>query len=190
MIKAIIFDCFGVLTTDTWKEFAATIDPPLRHQARQLNQAYGAASITKTEFMTNIEDLTGSQPTDIDLLLQHQTTKNRQLLDFIQILKKDFKIGILSNIANNWVKDTLLTKQEQKLFDSYTLSYEVKMTKPDPRIFKLAAKRLGVDPAECIFVDDVEHYCLTAEALGMKTVVYQNFKTARAQILKLCDSKS
>ena len=48
------------------------------------------------------------------------------------------------------------------------------MAKPDPRLFRLAADRLGVLPDECVFVDDNAKYLVGAQELGMKTILFES----------------
>src|SRR5437868_15071308 len=129
MIKAIIFDCFGVLTTDSWQEFVGTLPLPKRQEARILNHAYGSAVLSKPEFLKAIVELTGRQPQDIDSMLDNEMYKNKELLDYIGQLKPKYKIGLLSNVASNWIRDRFLTPEEQALFDEFILSYEVGLTK-------------------------------------------------------------
>jgi len=107
------------------------------------------------------------------------------LITYIGSLKPDYKIGLLSNIASNWIRENLLTETEQLLFDQMIMSYEVKMTKPDPRIYHLSTERLGVDIQDCVFVDDIEHYCEAARQEGMQAVVYQNFEQMKAELAKI-----
>lgn len=185
MVKAVIFDCFGVLTTDSWREFVAALPAAQRQRASDLNRAYGAAFIDKTEFLKSIKDLTGKKPTDIDKLLDEEAYKNTELLEYIAALKPNYKISLLSNVASSWVRDKFLTPEERALFDDFLFSYEVRMAKPDPRIFRLAAERLGVLPAECVLVDDVESYCAVARELGMSIVLYKNFPQTKAELNKL-----
>jgi HAD superfamily hydrolase (TIGR01509 family) len=185
MVQAIIFDCFGVLTTDKWREFTATLPPEQRDQARELNRAYGGAFIDKTEFLQAIYTLTGKLPEDIEETLDHNMLKNKQLLRLIAELRPAYKIGLLSNVASNWIRDQFLTADEQKLFDDFVFSYEQKMTKPDARLFELAAQRLGVPVTDCVLVDDVERYCSAAGDLGMQAVLYRNFPQARADLMQL-----
>lgn len=182
MIQAIIFDCFGVLTADTWREFAATLPEAKRREASELNRQYGAAYLSKKDFLAALKTLTGKLPRDIDELLEHEITKNDALLEYIAKLKKTYKIGLLSNVGNNWIRNNFLSDKEQQLFDEFILSYEAKVVKPDPRIFKIAAERLGVEVKNCIMIDDVEYYCDIADSLGMKSVIYHDFVQAKAQI--------
>ncbi len=185
MIKAIIFDCFGVLTTDTWKEFAATLPETQRQEARELNHAYGSALLSATEFRGAIKKLTGKLPRNLDGIKRYETNKNTEILKLIAILKQSYKIGLLSNVASNWIRDIFLTASEQDLFDDFIFSYEVRMTKPDPRIFALAAQRLNVPVEACILVDDVEYYGEVARQLGMKSVLYHDFQQAKTDLQKL-----
>lgn len=185
MVQAIIFDCFGVLTADRWKEFVATLPESQRQPARELNRAFGRADLTKTEFLRSIEDLTGRQATDIDQLLDHETGKNTDLLMLIAGLKSKYKIGLLSNVGSNWIRDRFLTMDEQRLFDDFTFSCEVKMAKPDPQIFILAAKRLGVPIESCVMVDDAAYYGEIATQLGMQFVPYQDFEQTKTDLQKI-----
>ncbi len=185
MVQAIIFDCFGVLTTDRWKEFVATLTESQRQPARELNRAYGRADLTKTEFLHSIEDLTGRQATDIDQLPGNEMTKNTDLLGLIANLKSQYKIGLLSNVGSNWIRNRFLTANEQQLFDDFTFSYEVRMAKPDPRIFILAAQRLGVPIDACVMVDDAAYYGEIATQLGMQFVPYQNFEQTKTDLQKI-----
>jgi epoxide hydrolase-like predicted phosphatase len=54
-----------------------------------------------------------------------------------------------------------------ELFDAVVLSGEVGLRKPDPAIFTLAADRLNLPPAACVFVDDLDTNVRAAEAIGM-----------------------
>src|SRR5690606_31310012 len=103
--------------------------------------------------------------------------------------RDEYKIGLLSNIATPWITDTFLTPEEQQLFDAMVFSYEVGMTKPDPRIFALTCKRLGVNPNQAVMVDDIERYCEAAKMEGMKAVVYKDFKQCKRDLEEILSSQ-
>jgi putative hydrolase of the HAD superfamily/hydrolase len=46
------------------------------------------------------------------------------------------------------------------------------MRKPEPGIFRYAAARLGLEPAECVFLDDIEANVDAAIACGMTALVH------------------
>jgi putative hydrolase of the HAD superfamily len=59
------------------------------------------------------------------------------------------------------------------------------MRKPEERIFQLAARRLGLSPADCVFVDDVEGNVVAAQALGFTTVLHADPIQTRAVLSTL-----
>jgi HAD superfamily hydrolase (TIGR01493 family) len=183
MIKAIIFDCFGVLTTDNWKEFVAALPENDRQTARDLNRAHDAGMISKAEFLEKVHSLSGRSTEEIDqILYPGKIVKNTDLFRFIESQKPKYKIGILSNVGTNWIRESFLSAEDRQLFDDILLSYDVGLTKPDPEIFRLAAGRLGVELNECVLVDDMEFYGEKARELGMKYVVYKDFPQARNEL--------
>ena len=56
------------------------------------------------------------------------------------------------------------------VFDAVVVSGEVGFGKPDRRIYELAARRIGVAAAGCVYVDDVRAYVIGAVAAGMTGV--------------------
>lgn len=187
MIKAIIFDCFGVLTAGTWKAFMDSLPETAdTRAASELNRAYDAGIITKEEFLKGVKDATGHEPQQIEELLASDITKNIPLLNYIRDLReRGYRIGMLSNIATNWIRDTFLAAEEQQLFDDMVMSFEVGMVKPDPRIFRLACDRLGVETNETVLVDDIDRYCAVARDEGLQTVVYADFIQTKSEIERI-----
>ncbi len=186
MIRAIIFDCFGVLTTDTWRAFLDSLPEGTdTTEAREINKAYDAGLLTTEEFLEQVEQVTGHIPKQVEDMAKGDVLKNTKLLEYVAELKTTYKIGLLSNIASNWIRDSFLTAEEQALFDDMVFSHDVGTTKPDPRIFELTCERLGVEPNEAIMIDDVESYCRSAEQVGLKAVVYEDFEQCRQQLEQL-----
>lgn len=71
------------------------------------------------------------------------------------------------------------------LFDHAVISAEVGMRKPDLEIYRLTCKKLGLDPAECVFVDDMEPNIAAAEQLGMAGVLHADVATTRTALREL-----
>lgn len=183
MIKVIVFDCFGVLTTDTWLAFIDSL--PLEvdiSRARELNHQYDSGLIDKQTFLAEVQDLTGHRPEQVEEMLASEVTKNEILLNYIKGLKKNYKIGLLSNVANNWIRESFLTAEEQRIFDEMIFSYEVGMVKPDPRMFKLVCERFDVEPSQVVLIDDIDRYCHAAMAEGLYAVVYKDFKQMESEL--------
>jgi FMN phosphatase YigB (HAD superfamily) len=99
-------------------------------------------------------------------------------------LKPKYKIGIISNAAGDWVSK-LLTDEEAAIFDDVTISYKAGAAKPNPAIYHASLKKLGVEPSEAVFIDDIEDYCLAARKLGMHAIHYQSFAQLERELKSL-----
>lgn len=186
MIKAIILDCFGVLTVDIWKTFTDTLSQQDRVQVRSITRAYDSGIIDEQKFISQVAELTSRPEKEVAYAIKPQNVKNKSLLEFVSELKaQGYKIGILSNINNSWITDSFLSEEEQKLFDEVVGSYQLSIAKPDKRVYQYVCDKLGVQPSEAVFVDDIQSYCDAAEDLGMKTIVYKNFDEFQIQIEQL-----
>ncbi|TDB95318.1 HAD family phosphatase [Actinomadura sp. 7K534] len=71
------------------------------------------------------------------------------------------------------------------LFDAVVISSEVGMRKPDERIFRHALEMLGAEPAECVFIDDIEHNIRAAERLGIRGIHHTSPDTTIAELRAL-----
>jgi epoxide hydrolase-like predicted phosphatase len=60
------------------------------------------------------------------------------------------------------------------VFEDMIISSEVKMMKPDARIYHLVLERLGVLPAQALFIDDFQRNVEGARAVGIPTIHFQN----------------
>lgn len=187
MIKAIIFDCFGVLVEGTFQPY---IDKYLRNddanikKFHELDKTASIGQIGHDEFTTEAAKLADIPKEEAQQFFDNNPA-NLKLFDFMKKqLKPNYKIGFLSNASQNWMND-LFTPEQQSLFDDVVISFEHNMAKPDPGIFKLAAKRLGVNEDECIFVDDLTTYCAGAVNVGMQAICYKSFDEFVYEINKL-----
>ncbi len=59
-------------------------------------------------------------------------------------------------------------------FEGIIVSGEEKILKPDPAIYTLLCKRYGLDPADCLFIDDVPVNVDAAKSVGMSGHVFTN----------------
>lgn len=193
MIKAVIFDCFGVLTVDTWKEFLASLPNNQRTEAADLGQQFGRGLITQQDLENKIKQLTGKAPIYAEGDTASEVVKNTDLLQYIADLKLKYQYmtAVLSNAGSDWVRRHFLNEDEAKLFDHYVLSFEVGVTKPNPKIFLLTVEKLGVQPEECVFIDDSAQHCYAAEQVGMKAILYEDFIQTKSQLEEIlaADSK-
>ena len=90
---------------------------------------------------------------------------NRRMIQLGRRLHKHYHTALLSN-ATPYL-DTLLAEQELiDLFDLIVNSARVGLRKPDAAIYELTVERMGLEPAQCLFVDDKVRNTRVAEGLG------------------------
>ncbi len=177
MIKAVIFDCFGVLATESWIAFKDKHfgdQPEKMKRATELSRLIDTGAISYDESILEIADMAGIKPQELDYLFKN-VTANDQLLTYIRKeLKSTYKIGMLSNVGSDWLY-SIFDKSDIALFDATALSHESGIVKPDPRAYRAIADKLGLEPQECVFVDDLQRNIEGARQFGMQAVLYEDF---------------
>lgn len=177
MIKAIIFDCFGVMVKSSLEPFIENHfhdNPEKIAEMRRLDNLANRGIMPWHEFQKAAAELSGQTPQQVWDELDDNPPNLELFTYIVEELKPNYKIGFLSNASDDWMND-LFTEDQRALFDDVVLSFRVGMAKPDKEIFELAAERLGANPNECVFVDDIERYCEGARATGMKSLRYGAF---------------
>ena len=167
-IKAIIFDCFGVLVTSArvalkndYSQFKQQIDD-LDHQAD-----YGL--ISRQQFNEGLSSLIGLTPEQIESKYWDSIVRVESAMNWLWELKRTgkYKIGMLSNVGRGFFESYFTDAEKTQLFDAVVLSSEVDMAKPEIGIFQLTADRLGVKMSECVMIDDAYLNIDAAKGAGM-----------------------
>ena len=187
MIKAIVFDCFGVLTAgDGWLSFKTQYfnhDTTLLEEAVSLNKQADAGFITYDDFIEKVARLAGVPQEQARMIIDNNTP-NEPLFAYVAELKPRYKIGMLSNAAANWLSE-LFSPEQVALFDATLLSYEAGFIKPQPEIYELMAERLGMEASECLLIDDQERYATGAKEVGMTAIWYRDFGQMKQELERL-----
>lgn len=92
------------------------------------------------------------------------------LVEYIKSLRPHYTIAILSNA---WSEARAVHERRFQFsawVDVQIYSAEVKLLKPDPRIYQLALAQLKLTAPECVFVDDRLVNVQAAQSVGMKGV--------------------
>ena len=98
---------------------------------------------------------------------------DEDLVSYIRNLHPDFRTALLSNAWPS-VRDTLENLWEiAEIFDEITLSCEVGMAKPDPRIYHMTLEALGIPAEQTVFIDDFERNVEGARRVGMNAILFQ-----------------
>lgn len=110
---------------------------------------------------------------------------NKQLFkQALKFKKKGYKIAILSD---QWhlSKRALMPIKYTKYFDVVVTSCDIGIRKPNPKIYKLALKKLKLSANQIVFIDNQEWNIKPAKKLGMKTVLFVNNKQLFKQLFEL-----
>lgn len=109
------------------------------------------------------------------------------LVDYIRSLRNSYHTALLSNAFSD-LRDAITQHWKiEDAFDEIIISAEVGITKPDPRIYRLALDRLGVAPPEAVFIDDFLHNVEAAQAAGLHAIRFQNPEQARRDLEQILE---
>ena len=179
-------DFGGVLTTNVFDSFRAfcaeegldpeTIRRLFREEPRALEcvRALERGEMTEDEFATRFGELLELDPTRraglVDRMFGHIEPDERMVEALRRARAQGVRTGLISNSmgAGRYDRSTF-----PELFDGVVISGDEGMHKPEPAIYELGCERVGLAPAECVFVDDLRENCEGAEAVGMTAVLHR-----------------
>jgi HAD superfamily hydrolase (TIGR01509 family) len=172
-IKAVIFDCFGVLYTDSKRSLLDIVPANRRQELHDLFTSNNYGYFDKRTYLSQVAEIVGRSEKEIADYVAHEHQLNTTLTTLIrEELKPAYKVGLLSNIGREWMDDFFSKHQLHELFDEVVLSGEEGVTKPSPVIFELMASRLGLSTNECLMIDDILENCEGEERAGMESIHY------------------
>lgn len=90
-----------------------------------------------------------------------------------ELRRRGYRLGLISvcseEVPQLWAETALASRIDEPVF-----SCSVGVAKPDPRIYRIAAERLGVEPGACLFVDDQPSFVEGALEAGMDALLLGN----------------
>ena len=177
MIKAIIFDFFGVFCPDLYWNWLSSIVGDLDYRREfflELSKKVDKSLITREEFNKTLAEELGVSLEEVNINMGVRIRINQEGVELASELKKKYKIGLLSN-ASNILRDEILGKYDlEKYFDEIVISSEVQHIKPEPAMFEEIIRRLGVKNDEAVFFDDHQKNVDAAEKLGIQSLLYES----------------
>jgi putative hydrolase of the HAD superfamily len=97
------------------------------------------------------------------------------MVEALRLIKQNFKTGcITNNLPANAIGSrsgrSLYVAEVMALFDHIIESAKIGLRKPDPRIYRMMTEALGVDPGNCVYLDDLGVNLKPAREMGMTTI--------------------
>jgi putative hydrolase of the HAD superfamily len=204
-IKAVISDFGGVLTTPLMNSFLA-----LQDQIGISVEAFGKAMQTVTERdgehpLYEMEKGRMTEERFLELLgealepeLGHRPELHRfreiffnalevnePMLDLMREIKsRGYRMALLTNNVKEWEAQWRPMTPVDEIFEFVVDSAFVGTRKPEREIYEITVDRLGdgIEPGECLFIDDVEVNCDGAREYGLHAVHYREPGQAIAEI--------
>ena len=119
-------------------------------------------SMIGSTYQKKVEEVIWNWPSYIDIYTEVFPV-------LLELKKKGHRIFVLSNTSKvfyDLLKEQLSPLKE--LLDGFVLSCDIKAIKPDLAMFKEILDKYQLDPANCIFLDDIEDNTIAAEKFGIK----------------------
>jgi putative hydrolase of the HAD superfamily len=191
-IQAILWDFGGVLTTSPFEAFnryEAEYGLP-RDFIRTINATnpeinawaqFESSRVQLDEFdalFAEESHAAGHRVPGRDVIALLSGDLRPRMVDVLKLCKSHFRVGCITNNVKGGQGPGMASSSERadrvttvmSLFDVVVESSVEGIRKPDPRIYHLACERLEVDPAQCVYLDDLGINLKPARALGMQTI--------------------
>ena len=193
--SALVVDFGGVLTTNIWDafgEFCAKegLDPGAvkelfrtEPEAMRLLRGLETGELDEAAFEPPFAELLGIAESDglIERLFGGLGPDEAMIGAVRAARAGGVKTGLISN---SWGLG-IYERAPIDLFDETVISGDVGLHKPQPEIYLLACERLGVEPGDCVFVDDLRENVTGAEAVGMAAILHRDSAATVAKLEEL-----
>jgi putative hydrolase of the HAD superfamily len=147
------------------------------HWTAQVFQAYQGdwgefdrGAVSPAELVQRIAQRTGLRPDELQSVVDAAPASLLPIPASVALMKRLRQPGrpmfYLSNMPAPFAVHLAREHAFVRAFDDGVFSSQVKLIKPDPEIFALAAQRFGLPPAELVFFDDVPANVAAAQAAG------------------------
>ena len=189
MVEAVIFDFGGVLTTSPFEAFARFerergLPADIIRRTNAANHLENAwAKFERAEVDIEAFDqlfadesrALGAEVRGKDVLPLLAGDLRPEMVEALKRIGENFKTGcITNNLPANAIGSaagrTLYIAEVMALFDHVIESAKIGLRKPDPRIYEMMVETLGVNPKNCIYLDDLGINLKPARAMGMTTI--------------------
>ncbi|MGO8759756.1 MAG: HAD family hydrolase [Terracidiphilus sp.] len=153
---------------------------------------YDAGQFTGLEFWRRFARAAGLSlpPSAIEQLNQWDVRmwagEDRAMLAWqLQLKQRGLLTAILSNMGDDVYEYIARQLDWLNRFDLLVWSYQLRVVKPNPVIYRHALDRLGIRAEEALFLDDKPENVEAAATLGMRALVFSTIGNLRADLIAL-----
>lgn len=198
-LKGVLFDMDGVIFDtekaylDTWTKVFKSYGYDLKRETYISIMGTGRDNAVRTFKNAFGDDLPIEEMyKDKDRILKEiiesgRVPMKKGAVEILTYLRESNIRTALATSARMWRAETQLKMAGIKeLFDDVVCGDEINNLKPDPEIFLKAAEKIGVNPSECIVIEDSPAGIKAAYNAGMFAIHVEDLKEADETILKCC----
>lgn len=185
MIRAIIFDFFGVIYSDPYNAWLNNHGYIRGGEFLEASQKMDIGQIDMGEFFDLLSALSSQPAEAISKEFQSVNRIDYGVLKIITNLRENYKVGLLSNSPSDFIRGIIKENNLDKYFDEIVVSSEVGQIKPSKEIFDTIINSLGVKASEAIFIDDNKHYINGAEKAGLMSIQFLNMPQLVEDLIKV-----
>lgn len=107
-------------------------------------------------------------------------------VEWVRSLKeRGLKLYILSNYSEKLLERTKSRMGFLPYMDGAAFSYRYRLIKPDPAFYRALFEEFGIEPTHAVMLDDLVENIKTAQSLGAKGIVFQNYEQASTELEKI-----
>lgn len=189
-IKAIIFDCFGVLYTGSLSELAThCVDEHATKELYDITRAADHGFVSRDDYTAKVMELTHLTRPEVRVLMGSAQVRSRSMFSYARELKqRGYKLAVFSNIGRDTIH-RLFTDEDRELFNAIIASGDIGVTKPYVTAYERALAKLCVEPSEAIMIDDAYANIVGAHEAGMHGVVFTSLRELQQQLEALLTDK-
>lgn len=189
MIHAVIFDYFGVIRTTGLRAAYTQLGGDLSTDEAFITDVTVAANYG---FITNADEQLAAR-LGVDLSVWKEAVSGAHGNDTVLLgyiantlrAQRQLKVGLLSNAGVQAGADYFAPGELERYFDAVLFSGETGYVKPEAAFYRMMAEHLGVEPEQCVMVDDRKEFCAGAEYVGMKSIEYRHFEQCKTELEEL-----
>jgi len=185
----LLFDCYGVVVDEIAPYvFAKYLPNPEEAQRKkyEIFRLADAGEIDLQETLKRVSEALGITLEETLAEWESHYIENKELVSFIRSIQDQATIGLLSNAPSGLVEAIFERFGLFDLFDQITVSYQVHVTKPDPRIYEACLASYPEIFDRILFIDDNEKNLQNLAKFGIETLQY-DMKSNAASIQKIKD---
>lgn len=172
----VIFDCFGVLGELVTSVFMK------RHLDGEMIKKLGDGLIidgdlglvSREDFMKTLADAAGMTAGEVEAEYASLYKLRPELMPVIEKIRTFADTALLSNAFFGHAEGIIDRFNIRHLFDKVFLSCDMKMAKPDPKIYEACRDSFGKDYDEVYMVDDTDANLAPLPDIGIIPIKYRS----------------